>query len=264
MKLTAILLVLFCTLSAQVVLSNQLSQRMLVKVRQVPSSTSTSLSAAHLATESAAHLAMESAHLATESAAAPSEASEIPATHLQSQAGNECSGSCSGNAIQWSDSIGSSSHGSHHHHENQDDNEPVMNIHEALGPIEHWIKAFKKRTKGDGGDLTGAAKAIVEPLIEKLKRNQKAAEDKLEQSNHELLERVQHEVTDHVLKLLKAKKIDDDHQEQSATREAKKEEAREESAEHESMRKLSEAVESASAETSKSIINHVKSELSKV
>jgi len=256
MKQLSIFLVLFCALSAQLVLSGQLSDRMRVKVRQLQS-------------ESSIPAPPGQVPIPPPPGAPGSEGGSLSATQLQGS--SECGGACSGNIFQWGDRH------HHHHHGEQgafsgmtdvnDDESSSMSIKDALQPIEQWIKAFKKRAKS-GGDLTAAAKVIVEPLIDKLKKNQKAAEEKLEESNREILHHVEAQATAHILKMLKAKKIDDDKSEQSASRAAKKEEAREESAEHESMRKFSEAVESAAHElsspTSSSIVDHVKSELGKL
>jgi hypothetical protein len=80
---------------------------------------------------------------------------------------------------------------------------PPGDILEALRPIEDWISVMKKRV-GAGGDLYNAAEATVRPLIDKLKRVQKATEEKIEQSNDAIIQHVEEATTNHIYNLLRA------------------------------------------------------------
>jgi len=80
-----------------------------------------------------------------------------------------------------------------------------MNVDDAVKPIDEWIKDFKKRT-GDSTDLYAAAKSTVKPLIDKLKRNQRAAQERLRESNKAILTHVEDAATQHIYALLKVDK----------------------------------------------------------
>jgi len=77
-------------------------------------------------------------------------------------------------------------------------------VDDAVKPVDEWIKDFKKRTMGDGSDLYGAAKATVRPLLNKLRRSQKKAQLKLQESNDAIIRHVEEVTTQHVYTLLKA------------------------------------------------------------
>jgi len=192
-----------------------------------------------------------------ESSAAPN---SIAATQLQSAASEHtsCEESSACGSIQWgsvSGSSGSSSSG-------RDDALPPMD--DVIGPISQWIKAFKKRIGGGNGDLVSAAKAIVQPLLDKLKKTQREAEEKLEQSNEAILSNVEKSVTAHVLKLLKTEKIEDNKREESEAKKMKKEAAHDENSEGSLSSEISKsASELSNNPHSKSILEHVNKELSK-
>jgi hypothetical protein len=85
-------------------------------------------------------------------------------------------------------------------------------IDEAVRPIDDWIKDFRKRT-GDSSDLYTAAKATVKPLIDKLRRNQRRAQDRLRESNEGILKHVEDAATQHIYALLKVDKAKMEQQE---------------------------------------------------
>jgi hypothetical protein len=136
--------------------------------------------------------------------------SEIPATQLlpgsSGSSGSGCVGSCGKHPI---------------HFKHEDDG---LTIDDAVRPVDEWITDFKHRT-ADSTDILPAAKATVRPLIDRLKRNQQQAVQKLIDSNEEILMHVEESVTEHVYNLLKAQHIADDKQAQSEAVAAKLEEA---------------------------------------
>jgi len=81
----------------------------------------------------------------------------------------------------------------------------ALNPEDALRPIDDWLKDFKKRTMGaeGAGDLYAAAKATVSPMIRKLRQNQKDAQQRLAESNANILRHVEEATTQHVYELLK-------------------------------------------------------------
>lgn len=102
------------------------------------------------------------------------------------------------------------------------------NIMDALRPIEDWIATMKRRV-GAGGDLYNAAEATVRPLIEKLKRVQKATEEKIEQSNDAIIQHVEEATTNHIYNLLRAThELEKQQQKKEEVTEQKKEFEREE------------------------------------
>jgi len=82
--------------------------------------------------------------------------------------------------------------------------EEKASVEDAVKPVDEWIKDFKKRTMGDGSDLYGDAKATVRPLLNKLRRSQKKAQLKLQESNDAIIRHVEEVTTQHVYTLLKA------------------------------------------------------------
>ena len=96
----------------------------------------------------------------------------------------------------------------------------LPDINEAVAPIDEWIKGMKKQI-GVGSNLYTAAKATVKPLIQKLKRTQKRAMERLAASNRAILEHVQEAATNHVYKLLKASQTKADTADRLAKREDK-------------------------------------------
>jgi len=95
----------------------------------------------------------------------------------------------------------------------QNDN---LSVEDSLRPIDDWLKDFKKRTMGaeGAGDLYAAAKATVRPMIQKLRQNQKAAQQRLAESNSNILRHVEEATTQHVYELLKVDREKMDAQEQ--------------------------------------------------
>jgi len=94
-------------------------------------------------------------------------------------------------------------------------------IEDAVAPVDQWLKDFKKRSLGDGSDLYAAAKATVKPLLQKLHRSQKRAQEKLAESNQAILAHVEEVTTAHVYALLKAdsqKQKHVEHQEEQAAK----------------------------------------------
>jgi len=93
-------------------------------------------------------------------------------------------------------------------------------VEDAVKPVDEWIKDFKKRTMGDGSDLYAAAKATVRPLLNKLRRSQKKAQLKLQESNDAIVRHVEEVTTQHVYTLLKADaqktKVEERKEEQAA------------------------------------------------
>jgi len=82
-----------------------------------------------------------------------------------------------------------------------------MSVDEAIKPVDDWLKDFKSRTMGGTGEnLYAAAKNTVKPLVKKLKRTMKRAQEKLKDSNRAILRHVEEVTVDHVYKLLKADK----------------------------------------------------------
>jgi len=275
-RYTAVFIVILVICALTAIDASSVVEKLKTRVRAPPLAMPSSNSMASLAqSEGSAGATM--ANSAVASSAAPgsvpvsSEAGSVESIAATKLVGSEsgCESSCNGAAIQWG-SVGSSSSSSSTN-SGSDDLPP---LDEVVGPIAAWIKAFKKRI-GGGDDLAGTAKALVKPLIDKLKRNQQNAQDKLEQSNEAILDSVERSVTDHVLKLLKAEKITDQRAEQSEAKQAREEAVRDEQSEHElrhtessEMEKLSSQISKSISELSqnpqsKSVLEHISQELSK-
>jgi len=122
--------------------------------------------------------------------------SAIPATPLASVSGSVSllSGSGSSGCIEANPCAGAS----------QSEGDSKTSVEDAVAPVDQWLKDFKKRSLGDGSDLYAAAKATVKPLLNKLRRAQKKAQLKLEESNRAILQHVEEVTTQHVYTLLKA------------------------------------------------------------
>lgn len=73
---------------------------------------------------------------------------------------------------------------------------------EVVQPIDDWIKEFKRRT--GGGSLYETARSTVRPLIDRLKRTQQRAQEEINRSNREILDRVEESTVNHVYNLLRA------------------------------------------------------------
>jgi len=81
----------------------------------------------------------------------------------------------------------------------------MQDVDETLRPIDDWIKAFRRKNDMDskGADMYRAAKAIVHPLLAKLKASQQQAVEQLIDSNHRILERVEISAVEYISQLLK-------------------------------------------------------------
>jgi len=145
-------------------------------------------------------------------------------------------------------------------------------VDDALKPVEDWIKDFKKRTSGagkGGNEVYRAAKAIVAPLIHKLHRQMKNAEEKLRDSNRAILSHVEQATIDHVYKLLKAdqdKQKSDERKEEHVQKlmdlQAKQKEANEHQRallgiNSEQAHALASALKSTGMMPSESVVNHI-------
>jgi len=142
------------------------------------------------------------------------------------------------------------------------------NVDEAVKPIDEWIKDFKKRT-GSGADLYVAARATVKPLIEKLRRNQKAAQQRLRESNEAILKHVEDAATQHIYALLKVDqdKTKDAEQKESlankildaknAEKMLKEEHAAMLGVGNESAAAIEAAIKAAGAKPSKTVVDHI-------
>jgi len=141
-------------------------------------------------------------------AAVANSESSFPATKLTNLESSACSGgSCGGrNAINWARDSG---------------DDETSRINTVVKPIDDWMKDFKARTAGNGGDLMAAAKATIKPMLDRLKQTQEAAVDKLINSNQEILARVEQTATEHVYNMLRAEKITEDKAEQNEAKKAR-------------------------------------------
>jgi hypothetical protein len=82
-----------------------------------------------------------------------------------------------------------------------------VSVDDAIKPVDDWLKDFKKRAMGGGGEnLYAAAKNTVAPLIKKLKMTMKRAQEKLADSNKAILKHVEETTVNHIYQLLKADK----------------------------------------------------------
>jgi len=152
--------------------------------------------------------------------------SAIPATHLESESlsgslvgsGSGSSGCaqdpCS-NPVSFANNGGGGGGG--------------MGVDDAIRPVGDWLKDFQRRTTGSGNDLWQAARATVKPLVQKLRRNQQRAQERLVESNLAVLRHVEEATTQHIYTLLKSDKSkseDEDRKEEHAAKimEAKKKE----------------------------------------
>jgi len=147
------------------------------------------------------------------SSAFSSSSSAIPATRLESVSGSGSgSGSGSSGCIDANPCAGASLGGGA--------GAEKTSVEDAVAPVDAWLKDFKKRSLGDGSDLYAAAKATVRPLLQKLKRSQKKAQLKLQESNGAILRHVEEVTTAHVYALLKADaqktKVEERKEEQAA------------------------------------------------
>jgi len=113
-----------------------------------------------------------------------------------------------------------------------------MSIGDAVRPIDEWMKDFKSRTAADGTDLMAAAKMTIQPLLQKLKRNQQAALEKLEDSNAQILQDVAEKAATHVYNLLRAQHIKDVNEQSAQAKREKIEEMKSEAAEREAQTKV--------------------------
>jgi len=141
-------------------------------------------------------------------------------------------------------------------------------VDDAVKPIAEWIKDFKHRTDS-GADLYVAAKSTVKPLIDKLRRNQKSAQERLHDSNEAILKHVEDAATQHVYALLKvdrAKMDDQEHKESLANKilDAKAQEKimKEEHAAmlgvgSESAAAIESAIKAAGLKPSKTVVDHI-------
>lgn len=93
---------------------------------------------------------------------------------------------------------------------------PAAAVDDAIKPVEDWLKDFKKRTMGEGNDLYRAAKAVVKPLLKKLKKSQKRALERLVESNEAILRHVEEASTNHIYTLLRADQAKDKDAERKA------------------------------------------------
>jgi len=92
-----------------------------------------------------------------------------------------------------------------------------MTVDDAIKPVDDWLKDFKKRAMGGGGEnLYAAARNTVAPLIKKLKMTMAKAQEKLADSNKAILRHVEEATVTHIYTLLKADKV---HQKQEEERE---------------------------------------------
>jgi len=141
-------------------------------------------------------------------------------------------------------------------------------VDDAVKPIEEWIRDFRRRTDS-GADLYIAAKATVKPLIDKLRRNQHAAQTRLHESNDAILQHVEDAATQHIYALLKvdrAKMDDQERKESMATKilDAKAQEKllKEEHAAilgvgSESAAAIESALKAAGLKSSKTVVQHI-------
>jgi len=143
-----------------------------------------------------------------------------------------------------------------------------MSVDDAVKPIEDWMKDFKRRT-GDATDLYAAAKVTVKPLIDKLKRNQRNAQERLRESNEAILKHVEDAATQHIYALLKIDKEKmqaQEHKEELANKvlDAKQKE-RQLKEEHaavlglgsEHSKAIESALKSAGVKPSKTVVDHI-------
>lgn len=270
-RYTCVFIVILAVCAMSVIDASTTVEKLKTRVRAPPLASSTMPTSGSMSTlaqsegSAGAPVASASASAASPVASEAGSLESIAATKLQGENSCESSSSCSG-AIQWGN-VGSSSSS------NSNSNDDLPAVDDVVGPIASWIKAFKKRI-GGGDDLAGTAKALVQPLIQKLKKNQALAQEKLEQSNEAILDSVERSVTEHVLKLLKAEKITEVKAEQSELKKEKAEAVRDEQSERELAHENS-AVERLSSQLSKSIeelsqnpgskniLEHLSQELSK-
>jgi len=173
-----------------------------------------------------------------------------------SGSGSDCSAQPSCGAGSGSSSFDSSSQSS------------GPSVDDAVKPIAEWIKDFKHRTDS-GADLYVAAKSTVKPLIDKLRRNQKSAQERLHDSNEAILKHVEDAATQHVYALLKvdrAKMDDQEHKESLANKilDAKAQEKimKEEHAAmlgvgSESAAAIESAIKAAGLKPSKTVVDHI-------
>jgi len=92
-----------------------------------------------------------------------------------------------------------------------------ISIDDAIKPVDEWLKDFKKRAMGGGGEnLYAAARNTVAPLVKKLKQTMARAQEKLKDSNRAILRHVEEATVTHIYNLLKADKA---RQQQSEQRE---------------------------------------------
>jgi len=101
------------------------------------------------------------------------------------------------------------------------DSDSGVSPDDALKPIADWIKDFKNSAGADSNDLLSAAKVTVRPLIDKLKRNQEAALEKLRASNKAIVDHVEEATTEHVYNLLRAEKVKEDKEEATESKKEK-------------------------------------------
>jgi len=153
---------------------------------------------------------------------------------------------------------------------NGDGNNNGVSVDEAVRPVDDWIKDFKRRA-GDSSDLYAAAKATVKPLIDKLKRNQHRAQERLRESNEAILKHVEDAATQHIYALLKVDKSKMEQQEaqESLANRVLEAKAREKAMkeEHaavlglgsESAAAIESALKSAGMKPSKTVVDHIAS-----
>jgi hypothetical protein len=184
--------------AAHMVAASTLAERLRMKIAQSGSESLTSSMSVPVSTSLSGSLGSVSESLGSASLSGSVSLSGsgssggVPATSLVS--GSSCEQGCGSTNIQ---------------------NGP-MNIEDALSPIDDWLKDFKKRTMGaeGAGDLYAAAKATVKPLIDKLKKNQQSAVQRLVESNNQILTHVEDAAVQHVYALLKVDRDKMDAQEQ--------------------------------------------------
>jgi len=167
------------------------------------------------AAQSAAAL---SAATSESAAAASTVQSSFPATKLESSA-------AAGSAGAKSESSGCRTFGC------GNAGESGITVKDAVQPIEDWIKDFKSRTGGsNNGDMIKAAKMVVHPLLVKLKRTQREALEKLEESDAEIARNVEEKAVEHVYNMLRSENISQKKQEAVQAKKEKIAEAKSEAA----------------------------------
>lgn len=176
-----------------------------------------------LASSVALRLKSQVAAVGESSMSADSLGSEsIPATQLLGSASSAIAASASASASASAPTVSQSSTSSPCNSQpacaqvvdsKSSDSDSSVSPDDALKPIADWIKDFKNRAGADSNDLLSAAKMTVRPLIDKLKRNQEAALEKLRASNKAIVDHVEEATTEHVYNLLRTEKVKEDKEE---------------------------------------------------